>query len=217
MFKIQKLDFLISFYIACIVMSELMGSKTVPLFSIGSFHLSTGVGILLVPLVYAINDTITEVFGKDKAQSIVRSGLVMIFFLAVFSLAATILPATARFMPLEKSYEAIFQFSARISAASLIAFAVGEFTDVFIFYKIRQRLGKSKLWFRTNASNFLSEFLDTTLFMTLAFYALNMSFASNFAFLSGIILPYWMLKCFMSIIETPLVYIGVKWLKKDAK
>jgi queuosine precursor transporter len=212
-FKIQKLDFLISFYIACIIISELMGSKTFPLLKIGSFNLNAGVGIFLIPFVYSINDVITEVFGKEKAQSIVRSGLVMIFFLLIFSLLAVYLPATTRFMPLEKSYEEIFKFSARISAASLIAFAVGEFSDVLIFYKLRQRLGKKALWFRTNASNFLSEFLDTTLFMSLAFYALDKPFNSNFMFLAGLILPYWLLKCFMSIIETPLVYLGVKWLK----
>jgi len=212
-FKIQKLDFLISFYIACIIMSELMGSKTFPLIKLGSFNLSAGVGIFLIPFVYAVTDVVTEVLGKEKAQSLVRSGLVMIFFLFLFSLFATIIPATARFMPMEKSYEEIFKFSARISAASLIAFAVGEFSDVIIFYKLRQKLGKKALWFRTNVSNFLSEFLDTGLFITLAFYALDKPFASNFSFLLGLILPYWMLKCFMSVIETPLVYVGVKWLK----
>jgi uncharacterized integral membrane protein (TIGR00697 family) len=212
-FKIQKLDFLISFYIACIIMSELMGSKTFPLFKLGSFELSAGIGIFLIPLVYAVTDIITEVLGKDKAQSLVRSGLVMIFFLFLFSLFATVIPATARFMPMEKSYEEIFKFSARISVASLIAFAVGEFSDVIIFYKLRQKLGKKALWFRTNVSNFLSEFLDTGLFIGLAFYALDKSFAYNFPFLLGLILPYWLLKCFMSMIETPLVYAGVKWLK----
>jgi queuosine precursor transporter len=194
-----------------------MGSKTVPLFSIGSFHFNGGVGLLLIPLIYSINDIITEVYGKEKTRSIVRSSLVMIFFILIFSLIAVALPATTRFMPLEKSYDAIFTFSARISAASLIAFAVGEFSDVFIYYKIRQKLGKKALWFRTNASNFLSQFLDTTLFLTLAFYALDKSFVSNFSFLSGLILSYWLLKCFMSIIETPLVYLGVSWLKRDKK
>jgi uncharacterized integral membrane protein (TIGR00697 family) len=130
---------------------------------------------------------------------------------------ATALPATARFMPLEKAYEQIFAVSIRISAASLIAFAIGEFSDVFIFYRIRQKLGKNALWLRTNASNFLSQFLDTAIFITLAFYALDKPFASNFSFLFGIILPYWLLKCFMSIIETPLVYVGVRWLKQSLK
>lgn len=194
-----------------------MGGKTFPLFRIGTFNLSASVAIFVIPLVYGINDIITEVFGKPRAQSVVRSGLFMVLFLILFALLATALPATARFMPLEKSYEQIFGVSIRIATASLIAFAIGEFSDVLIFYKIRQRLGKNALWFRTNASNFLSQFLDTAIFITLAFYALDKPFASNFSFLFGIILPYWLLKCFMSIIETPLVYAGVKWLKLSSK
>jgi len=34
-------------------------------------------------------------------------------------------------------------------------------------------------------------------------------------FLAGIIIPYWLLKCFMSAIVTPFVYLGVKWLRKE--
>ena len=53
--------------------------------------------------------------------------------------------------------------------------------------------------------------------MFLAFYAFDKPFAGNITFLWSLILPYWLLKCFMSIIETPLVYIGVKWLKSEKK
>lgn len=215
MFSIQKFDLLLAFYVTCIIISELMGGKTFPLFTIGTFHLNATVVIFVLPFVYAINDIITEVFGKKRAQSMVRSSLVMVFFLLLFSLLATHLPPSKRFLPTENAYETIFGISARISAASLIAFAVSEFSDVLIFAKIRQKLGKKNLWFRTNISNFLSEFLDTAIFMTLAFYALNIPFAQNFSFLAGIALPYWLLRCFMSIIETPLVYLGVKWLKKE--
>lgn len=215
MFKIQKLDFLISFYIGCIAVSELMGAKTFPITAIGNFNLSASVAIFVIPLVYSINDMITEVYGKQRAQSVVRSSLLVIFFFILFALLATTLPATKRFAVSESAYDLIFNVSIRISAASLFAFTVGEFLDVFIFAKIRQSFGKKALWFRTNASNFISQFLDTALFMTLAFYALDKPVNDNFAFLAGLILPYWLLKCFMSVIETPLVYIGVKWLKSD--
>lgn len=213
MFKIQKLDFLISLYIACIMASELMGAKTFPLFHWGKFFLNASVGIFLVPLVYSINDIITEVFGKEKAQGIVRSGLVMIFFLLLFSIFAVSLPPSMRFLKSEKAYETIFTVSARISAASLTAFAIGEFLDVFIFVKLRQKLGKRALWLRTNASNIISEFFDTAIFMILAFYAFDKPLGNNLAFLFSLILPYWLLKCFMSVIETPLVYLGVRWLR----
>lgn len=213
MFKIQKLDLLISFYIACIAVSELMGAKTFPLFSIGSFNLSASVAIFVVPLIYCINDMITEVYGKERARSIVRSGLLVILFLLLFSLFATRLPSTPRFLASEKAYETVFSVSARIAASSLIAFTVAEFLDVFVFAKLRQKFGKKALWLRTNISNIISQFFDTTLFMVLAFYALNRPFGENFSFLIGLIVPYWIIKCTMSFVETPLVYLGVKWLK----
>ena len=216
MFKIGKLDLLLSLYIGFIAMSELMGAKTFPI-NIGSLHLNATVVIFVLPFVYAINDIVTEVYGKARAQSIVRSSIVMIFTLMLFSVLATLLPSSGRFAPDEKAYESIFGVSIRISAASLIAFAVSEFSDVLIFAKLRQRLGKQRLWFRTNVSNFVSEFFDTALFMTLAFYALNMSFGANVQFLASISLPYWLLRCFMSIIETPLVYAGAWWLRRNAK
>ncbi len=215
MLKIQKLDFLIAFYTTCVVLSEVMGAKTFPVATIGTFHLNATVAIFVLPLLYSINDIIVEVYGKERAQSVVRSSLFMIFFILVFSLLATWLPASNRFLPTNAAYSTIFGISARFSAASLIAFAISEFTDVFIFAKLREKLGKKKLWLRTNVSNFLSELIDVALFMTLAFYALDKPFASNFSFIISIAIPYYLLRCFMSVIETPLVYLGVNWLKKE--
>jgi len=213
MFKIEKLDFLISFYIVCVAISELMGAKTFPVYNSGSIHINATVVIFVLPLLYSINDIIIEVYGKAKAQSIVRSSLLVIFFIFLFSIIAVALPPSKRFIPTEGAYDAIFGLSARFSAASLIAFAVSEFLDVYIFARLRQKLGKTKLWLRTNLSNFGSEFIDVVLFMTLAFYALDQSFASNLSFISSIAIPYYILRCFMSVITTPLVYLGVKWLR----
>lgn len=215
MFTIQKFDFLISIYIFCIAVSELMGGKTFPIADLGFLKLNASVAIFVVPLVYAINDIFTEVFGKARARSIVRSGLVVVFLILLFSLLATHLPPSLRFVKTEKAYDTIFGVSARIAFASLTAFAIGEFADVFIFAKIRQRLGKKALWLRTNVANIISQFLDTTIFIFLAFYAMDRGIGDNLPFLLGIILPYWLLKCFMSLIETPLVYLGVKWLKEE--
>ena len=215
MLNIQKFDFLVAFYITCVMITELMGAKTFPIATIGNFHLNATTVIFILPFIYAINDIIVEVYGKARAQSMVRSSLFMIFFLFLFSLLATALPASKRFLTTNDAYNTIFGISARFSAASLIAFAVSEFTDVLIFSKLRQKLGKKNLWLRTNISNFISEFFDVALFMTLAFYTVTQSFGSNFSFIAGIAVPYWILRCFMSVIETPLVYLGVKWLKSE--
>ena len=215
MFKIQKLDLLISIYIFCIAVSEFMGAKTFPILSVGGLKLNASVAIFVIPLIFTINDILTEVFGPERTRSIIRSGLVVIFLILLFSLLATHLPPSARFKISEKAYDAVFGLSARISAASLTSFAIAEFIDVLVFVKIRKKLGKKALWFRNNVSNFVSQFTDTAIFMILAFYAFDKGFTDNISFLWSLILPYWLLKCFMSIIETPFVYLGVKWLKKD--
>jgi len=212
-FRIEKFDFLVSVYIFCIAVAELMGAKTFPLVKIFGYQLNASVAIFVLPLIFTINDIITEVYGRERTRSVIRSGLLVILFILIFSLLATSLPPSIRFQTSESAYDIIFGLSARIAAASLTAFAIAEFLDVFIFVKIRQALGKKALWFRNNASNFVSQFIDTSVFMFLAFYAFDKSFDNNIGFLVSLILPYWLLKCFMSVIETPLVYVGVRWLK----
>lgn len=213
--NIQKFDLLVSIYIFCIAVTELMGGKTFPVLDLGWFKLNSSVAIFVFPLTFTINDVITEVYGKERARSVIRSGLIVIALILLFSLFATNLPPSARFEISEAAYDTIFGLSARIAAASLTAFALAEFLDVMIFVRIREMFGSKALWFRNNVSNFISQFVDTFVFIFLAFYAFDKGFIDNASFLFSLIVPYWLLKAFMSVIETPLVYLGVSWLRKD--
>src|SRR4051812_17015845 len=103
MFKIEKLDLLVSVYIFCVIASEVMGTKTVPLANIFGFQLNTTTAILLLPLIYSINDVVTEVYGPERARSIVRSSLVVIALLLLTALLFTSLPPSQRFMSMEKA------------------------------------------------------------------------------------------------------------------
>lgn len=211
--KIEKMDLLIAVYIFCIAVSEIMGSKTFPVWDFGFYKLNASVAVFVVPLIFTINDIIAEVYGKERARSIIRSSLFVIFLIFGFSWLATSLPPSARYAPNEGAYDKIFGLSMRFSAASIIAFAVSDFLDVYVFSLIREKLGKSKLWLRNNLSNFISQFVDSALFLSIAFYAFDQSIGSNFSFITGLLIPYWLLRCALSIAETPLVYAGVKWLK----
>lgn len=213
--QIEKMDLLLSIYIFCIVVTELMGGKTTPLPILFGLRLHASVAIFLVPIVYGINGAVIEVFGFKRARSIVRSGIAMICGIFLFSLLAVALPPSFLFEANEKAYDTIFGLSARIAGASLTAFIVAELVDIFVFTKLKQRMGKKALWFRNGVANVLSEFFDTTVFLTLAFYALNKPFGVNLFFLISLIIPYWILKCLMAFVETPLVYIFVSWLNKN--
>lgn len=212
---VHKLDFLFAIYIFCIVATELMGAKTFPLTNFSWLHLNASVAIFLFPVVFSINDIVIEVYGKERARNMMRTGLLVVFLTFVFAALATALPPSARFSKTELAYDNVFMSSMRISAASLAAFAISQLTDILVFVKIRERLGKKALWLRNNVSNFSAQFLDTVIFITLAFYSFSRPLGGNIGFLTSLIIPYWLLKCFMSVIETPFVYAGVKWLKKE--
>jgi uncharacterized integral membrane protein (TIGR00697 family) len=70
------------------------------------------------------------------------------------------------------------------------------------------------MWLRNNASNFVGQLIDSTVFVVIAFYAFNLDAGANAAFLAGIILPYWLVRCLMSIAGTPLAYASVAFLRK---
>lgn len=213
MFKIEKFDLLVALYIFCLMTAEIFGIKTFPLIKLDDFQLNASVAIFVIPILFTINDIIIEVHGKERARSVIRSGLLMIGLLLLFSLLATALPPSSRFADSEEAYDMIFGKSARVAAASLIAFASAEFLDVLVFSKIRERLGRQRLWLRNNLSNISAQLLDTILFITLAFYSFDKPLAANVIFLWSLIIPYWLLKCSLSIMETPFVYLGVRWLK----
>lgn len=215
--KIVKLDLVIAIYIACVAISELMGGKTFPLLHIGKFTWNASVAIFVIPIIFSINDAIIEVFGVARAKSVYRSSLITIVIFILFAFLAISLPPSVRFKDSETAYDLVFGQSIRIAFASLSAFAIADFLDILIFQRLKKKLGNKALWLRSNLSNFISQFIDTTMFMFLAFYAFNKGLGDNFTFLFSLIIPYWLLKCFMSIIETPFVYLAVRWLRGETK
>ena len=209
----RKFDFLVALYVFGIMVANLMGGKTVHIIDIGSFPLSASVALFAIPMLFIICDIVTEVYGKERARSIVWSGLIITLFLAAYAAFAVSLPPSTRFSGMEKAYDSVFNVAIRISLSSVTAFACSQLLDITLFSRLRKRMGNGGLWIRANTSNIISHLVDTTVFITLAFYAFDKSAADNIAFMAGLIIPYWLLKCFVSALGTPFVYWGVRWLR----
>jgi uncharacterized integral membrane protein (TIGR00697 family) len=206
------MDMLIGLYIFCIFASEVMGAKSFPLFSIFGYQLNASVAIFLLPLVYSINDVVTEVYGKQRMQQLMKVGLVIIVLIILVSAFFTSLPTTERFAEMHPAYVSIFHMGIRMSIASLLSFLIANILDIYVFSLMRKKMQNQKLRLRTNVSNIISEFFDTFIFLIIAFYAVHLPFANNASFILSIGIPYWILKCGMSFLTTPFVYYGVKIL-----
>jgi queuosine precursor transporter len=200
-----KTDLLLGIFIAALVLANILGTKITTLFGI-----RVSVGIFFVPILFLITDVISEVYGKKKAKQFVIISVVVLLVLFAATYLSILLPENATWGN-QAAYESIFGASLRMIIASVIAFVISQFHDVWSFHLLKKVTKGKFLWLRNNASTAVSQFIDTTLFMFIAFYAISPKFTVGFIF--SLILPYWLFKVAFAAIDTPFVYLLTAWLK----
>ncbi|NCB02028.1 MAG: VUT family protein [Spirochaetia bacterium] len=199
---------LFALYITSMVLVNTLGSKITTL---GSVRAS--VGVFFVPILFLVTDIIGEVYGRKTSALVVNISTGMLVFMFLMMGLCIVLPPNATW-GLQESYVAIFSSSMRMTVASLISFYIAQHIDVFTFSFIKKITNNKYLWIRNNVSTMVSQLFDTTIFMFIAFYHITPKYTPSFIF--SLILPYWAFKVLFAFLDTPLCYLGVYWLKKDA-
>ncbi len=199
-----KIGVALTIYITSLFAANTLGLKIMP-FLFGS-HIS--VGVFSFPIVFIMTDVIGEVYGKKMARLFVLSGFISIVLFMLYSLLSLTTPWAQAGLWAKDGYNLVFGLSLRISLASLMAFIIGEYQDVITFFFLKNKLGDKHFWIRSNLSNLWSQFLDTVIFMTIAFVGVYSW--KNLLFL---ILTWWIYKVLLGLLYTPLSYLGIKLLK----
>ena len=205
----ERRDLLIGLFITCLVLANVMGSKITSLFG-----LRASVSIFIMPLLFVISDIITEVEGKKAAQDMVNTALIILVFVFLYTALAIHLPPNPAYTG-QDAYALIFGQSLRITAASIIAFALAQLMDIAVFSRLKAKTGSRQLWLRSNLSTYAGQLVDTLVFMFLAFYMMTPTYTAGFVL--SIAWPYYLLKVLFAVIDTPFVYLGVAWLRAEKK
>jgi uncharacterized integral membrane protein (TIGR00697 family) len=174
------------------------------------FHSHLSVGVFSFPLVFIMTDVIGEVYGKKLAKQFVLAGFISTALFIGYSLLSLAMPWSTDGLWAKEGYNLIFGVSARIAIASLVAFAIGEYQDVFTFFLFKKLFQDKYFWLRSNLSNIWSQFLDTVIFMLIAFLGVY-----ELPVLISIIITWWLYKIFMGFLYTPLSYLAIKLLKNE--
>lgn len=204
-----KLQMLLAVFVALIIGMNLLGTKIVPFLG-----LSVSVSLFMVPLTFLITDVVGEVYGRALARRFVVTSLIGLAVILGFVSLFVVLPPASRF-PFDDAYRTIFGNSLRIIVASMIGFGLSQFHDVWAFEYWRKQTKGRFLWLRNNLSTAVSQAIDTFVFMFIAFYMVTPDYTVGF--IIQLALPYYFLKIGFSVIDTPLVYLGVRWLKGGKK
>lgn len=201
-----RLSILLGLFSAILVGMNLLGGKITTILGI-----SVSVGIFLVPLSFLITDIVEEVYGKVVSRQFILVGVITIVVMLAFTSFFVWLHPNERY-ELNEEYRLIFGSSLRIMIASVVAFALGQLHDVWAFSFWKKKTDGKFLWLRNNLSTFVSQAVDTFVFMMIAFYMVSPKF--DFAFVMSLAIPYYIFKIVFAALDTPLIYLGVNWLKR---
>lgn len=202
----RKTNILLGLFITSLILANTLGSKITTIFGV-----RVSVGIFFVPLLFLITDIISEVHGFKKARNFFWISVMSMIFALIMMYLCIQLPANETWAN-QDAYKNIFGSSIRMTIASIIAFLISQYHDILSFEFWKRKTNGKFLWLRNNLSTIVSQFLDTCIFMFIAFYKMTPKFTIPFIF--SLIIPYWLFKIAFAALDTPLCYLGVKWLRK---
>lgn len=203
----RKTELLLGFFIGALVLANTIGTKITTLAGV-----RVSVGIFFVPVLFLVTDIVGEVHGKARARHFVKVSVGVLLFSLVMIFVCIKLPPNPTWGN-QEAYHLIFGSTLRMTAASIAAFILSQFADVYSFDFWKRKTGGRYLWLRNNLSTMTSQLIDSTVFMFIAFYRVSPRF--DVPFLISLIIPYWLFKVLFAFLDTPLCYLGVRWLKGE--
>lgn len=179
------------------------------------FGLAATLGNIVYATSFLVTDILSENYGKQEAKKAVWIG-----FFSLISMTL-LMNLALYFKPLEgdefalithEATSTIFKLMPRIAVASLIAYLLSQRHDVWAFHLWKKRFHKDhQLWLRNNLSTMVSQLIDSSVFVLIAFYGV---FETEV--LLEIFITTYFLKWIVAAADTPFVYWARRIYKKGS-
>ncbi|MBF0451237.1 MAG: queuosine precursor transporter [Candidatus Magnetomorum sp.] len=191
----------VSLFVGCITISSILANKIITI--MGVF---VPAGVIAYSITFIATDVISEVWGKERAQETVFGGFIAL--IAVFVLIQiSLMWPKASFWNNDDAFASILGSTSRIIIASFIAYLVSQMHDVWAFHFWKRVTNSRHLWLRNNLSTAVSQFLDSFIFITIAFYGVLPVWP--------LIYGQWLIKFMIAIMDTPIIYGFVFFMQRN--
>lgn len=184
---------LITLYVACELIANVTASKPVAIFG-----LAAPGGVFIYAITFTLIDLINEVMGKEGARRVVFAAFIANALLAAYSALVVAMPAPA-FYSGQHAFATVLGATPRIVFASLTAYVVSSLLDIEIFAWWKKNMGH-RPWTRVLASNSVSTFVDSAVFVAIAF--------AGVLPLAPLIFGQYILKMAITLLSLPLIYLA---------
>ena len=162
-------------------------------------------GTILFASTFLCTDILSEYYGKEKARMNILIGFSAFLFMTL------LMVITIGFQPsdadwVQESLSNVFTPMTRFFIASMIAYLISQYFDVWFFNYLKQALSDKSLWLRNNLSTITSSLVDNTVFSIFAWILLNPEPVSVYNVIMIYILGTYFLRIFIALLDTPFVY-----------
>lgn len=179
------------------VIANIQVTKTIELFG-----LTATLGNIAYGSIFLATDAISEKYNLKEAKKAVYIGFAsLIFFVVIMQLVLLFGPQEGE---VHEAMMVIFGLIPRIALGSLIAYAISQWFDVHLFSYMKAKNPDKKLYLRNIVTTSLSQFLDTIIFVPIAFLGVF-----DTAIVLDILITTYLIKLLVAAIDTPFIY----WIK----
>ena len=172
-------------------------------------------GTIVFGSTFLVSDILTEYCGKKAAQkNIMLSMGATLFFTVLMMLGAGAsisglrVPDHNMFLDVHAAMVTLFTPAPALVVASLMAYGISQWYDVWIFRTIARLTHQKYLWLRTLVSTLVSAFLDTVIFSVLAWRLLAVIPLPWDTIFYTYILGTYGFRVLISLSATPCIYLA---------
>lgn len=202
---------LLTIFIISVATANVVGARVITTGqSIGNILICTSGGAITYAFTFLCTDIIGEIWGKEKAMSVVKYGFIGQVFCTIMIILTGLCPATDKVM--DGAYKTLLGQNWVFVIGSLCAYYASQTWDVFVFHKIRNRYLKKGTvkarWIWNNCSTLTSQIFDTVIYATISF-GFGMGWlwtAEGRINLLGLMIGQYVLKACLALIDTPFFY-----------
>ncbi|MBK8481196.1 MAG: queuosine precursor transporter [Proteobacteria bacterium] len=209
----QYLDAITAVFITALLASNIVSAKTTALGG-----LTLGAGVFVFPLSYIFGDVLTEVYGYRRSRRVIWLGFGSAALAALIFVICDRLPPAGAFRH-QAAFHTVLGPSPLVLAASLTAYACGEFCNSYVLAKLKIWSAGRHLWLRTIGSTIVGEAVDSAVFYPLAFLVLPLLVGMEearwpWAQVQTVMLTNYVIKVLVEVVFTPATYRLVALLKR---
>lgn len=206
---------LTTLFVISIVIANVVGARVITTgITVGNILISTSGGAITYAVTFLCTDVISELWGKEKARSIIKYGFIGQIFATVCIIITGYFPAVDARM--DGAYQTLLGQNYMFVLGSLSAYYASQSWDVFIFHKIKSKSTKYK-WIRNNVSTMTSQMIDTIVYASISF-----GIGLKWFFTDGMMIPFvglligqYLLKAFLAACDTPIFYLLTRNRKEE--